>query len=218
MKQAPKNTVEFLNRIVGDKLEDIMIGAVCRIERFDASKMLADVQPMIRQEKQPGKVTDLPLLVNIRVGYQGAGDYVVRPPYKKGDLVWVSFATYDIYPGLKGKKADAEAGLFSLQSACVMCAVEQTGTILPLSISSKEGLLFAHKDGGAIQQVLPDKVVFHFGEDKTTIDSDGIKTTGKIDSDGEVTAYKATTPIGLKTHGHLTPTGPTLGKIPGGEA
>lgn len=218
MKKPPQNALDFFQRLISDKLESILIGAVCRIEKFDATRMVADIQPLARQETPAGKTVDLPLLVNIRVGYQGAGDYVVRPPYKKGDLVWVSFATYDIYPGLKGKKADADSGLFSLQSACVMCAVEQTGTILPISISSKEGLLFAHKDGGAIQQVLPDKVVFHFGEDKTTIDSDGIVTTGKVDSDGEVTAFKATTPIGLKTHGHLTPTGPTLGKIPGGEA
>lgn len=218
MKKPPRNANEFFQRLLNDRLEGILIGAVCRIEKFDATRMVADVLPMIRQEVPGGKIVDLPMLVNIRVGSQGAGDYIVRPPYKKGELVWVSFATYDIYPGLKGKKADAEGGLFSLQNACVICSVEKTGTILPISISSKEGLLFAHKDGGAIQQVLSDQVIFHFGDSQTKINADGIKTTGKVDSDGEITAFKSTTPIGLKSHGHLTPTGPTLGKIPGGEA
>lgn len=218
MKLAPENTIEFLNRFIGDRLEAILIGAVCSIERFDREKCVADVQPLILQTLPDNSVKDLPLLCNIRCGLIGCGDYLIRPDYKKNDLVWVTFATYDIYAGLKGAKADAEGGLFAWQNACVVCSMPRTGALLPESLSDKEGLLIAHVGGGAIEQVLSDKIVFHFGDEKTTLSAAGIASTGEIIADKEVTANAASIAIGLASHGHQTVTGPTLSKIPGGEA
>lgn len=218
MKTPPENTIEFLNRFLQDRLEAILIGAVCRIERFDREKLVADVQPLIMQTLPDGSVKDLPLLCNIRCGTIGCGDYVIRPDYKKGDLVWVAFATYDIYTGLKGEKSDAEGGLFAWQNASVVCSMPRTGAPLPASMNDKDGLLIAHTSGNAIEQILSDKIVFHFGDEKTTISAAGIVSTGEIIADKEVTANAASLAIGLASHGHQTAMGPTLAKIPGGEA
>lgn len=216
--KKPDNFLEFLQQLISGTLGTILIGAICTIERFDSATMLADVQPLIVRQNPDQSEKDYPLLTNVPVKHLGAGDYVVVPPYKKGDLVWVSFATYDTAKPLSGKKAQTDGGQFALQDACVIGPVLQSGVKLPAAIAGKEGMVLAHKSGSAIQQLLPNKVVFHFGEDKTEISAAGVNSTGEINADKEVTAFKSTTPIGTKSHGHLTTMGPTLGKIPGGEA
>ncbi len=215
-ERAPDNFIELIKMMLERRLSEILIGAAGRIERFDEAKMLADVQPLISRAQPDGSSKDFPLLKNVRVNAVGCGDYIDRPPYKKGDLVWVGFSTFSIARPLKGQKAETDT-TFGLQDAFVVGPLMPEGFTLPAAMAGLTGFLRGHKDGGAIQQMLPDKIVFHFGSEKTTIDADGVTTTGKVDADADVTAFKATVPLTLKTHGHSTVFGPTLGKIPGGE-
>lgn len=216
-ERRPDNFILLIKMMLERRLSEILVGAAGRIERFDEAKMLADVQPLISRAQPDGSSKDFPLLKNIRVNAVGCGDYIDRPPYKKGDLVWVGFSTFSIARPLKGKKAETDTA-FGLQDAFVVGPLMPEGFTLPPAMAGLTGFLRGHKDGGAIQQMLPDKVVFHFGTKKTTIDVNGVSTDGKLEADEDVTSNKASVPLTLRTVGHSTVFGPTLGKIPGGEA
>jgi len=208
---APENFIDLLQKQLDKRLGEILIGAVCSIEKFDGAKMLADVKPLLSRTKPDKSETDFPLLVNVPVNMIACGDYVIRPEYKQGDLVWVSFATYDISRPIRSQKATTGGGKFGLQNAYVVGSVMPFDATLPAAMASKSGLLIGHKSGGAIQQVLPDQFIFHFGTEKTIIDAGGVK------SSGDFIANNDTVPLSFVHHGHATVMGPTMSKIPGGE-
>ena len=76
---------EFFNGLKGNLSEQTNSAMVGRIERFDASKMKADVLPLIRSKSGANPS----MLVGVPVSMLRAGGFVIRPPYKKGDIVLV---------------------------------------------------------------------------------------------------------------------------------
>ena len=190
----------------------IIIGAYAIIQKYDKDKMLADVQPLIKEKRPDGKLINYPKLVNVPVAHFGSGDIIIRPDFKKGDLVQLTFSNFDRNTALAGSAASANGKRFGLENATITGTMLQSTEALPESMIGKDGLLIGHKSGNALQQVLSDKIVFHFGEAKTIIDANGITTSGDLIADSE------RVPLGFIAHGHSTPMGPTIGKIPGGEA
>lgn len=203
--------VEFLKDFTENVLGTIIIGGYGIIQKYDSEKMLADVLPLLKQKLPDGKVVNFPVLANVPVSHAGSGDVLFRPDYKKGDLVQMTFSTYDRATARSGKPSSANGKLFGLENATITNAVLPSDQQIPSSAEGLNGFLIMHKDGDVIQQILSDKIVFHFGSAKTTIDASGIKSTGDFVANSE------TVPLSFVTHGHATPVGPTTGKIPNGE-
>lgn len=88
MQDSP---MDFFNKLSGNLVNGINSCMLGKIETFDASKMKANVIPLVKN-----KDGDKPMLIEIPVSFIKAGSFLIRPPYKKGDIVLVVFADEDI--------------------------------------------------------------------------------------------------------------------------
>lgn len=154
--------VDFLEDMFHDRLGDIDITMIGKIEKFDKEAMRADVTPMMKR-KSGEKEIEYSVLKDIPVNFILAGDYYIRPEYKAGDLVQLAFSTHDIAEALKDKKPLASDKIFSSENAFVVGGVAKTGWSAPKEFS-ESGMLIGHKEGGAIMQYTPDKIIMKFGE------------------------------------------------------
>lgn len=83
---------EFFNQMRKSLRAETNTCLIGRVENFDPVKMKADVQPLVLDEKGE----QLPMLVDVPVQLFRAGGFIIRPPYTKGDLVYVACAQHDI--------------------------------------------------------------------------------------------------------------------------
>ncbi len=88
MQDSP---MDFFNKLSGSLVNEINSCMLGRIETFDASKMKANVVPLVKN-----KDGNKPMLIEVPVSFIKAGPFLIRPPYKKGDIVLVVFADEDI--------------------------------------------------------------------------------------------------------------------------
>ena len=88
-------SVNFFNSLKKQFATDVHTCMIARIERFDPGKMKADVKPL-GKIKLCGKAQEMPLIIEVPVSFIKAGSFFIRPPYNKGDLVFIIFAEHDI--------------------------------------------------------------------------------------------------------------------------
>lgn len=129
---------------------------IARIEKFDASKMKADVLPLIKTHDNK----EMSLLINVPVSLIRAGGFIIRPPYKRGDIVVVVFADRSIDNVLiSGDVSSAsDSRVHSLDDAIVVGSILPFTQTLPSEHSTdlviaKEDLSskIVLKDNGAIE-------------------------------------------------------------------
>ena len=88
--------MEFFSRLanqITNSINNCMLG---RIEKFDAAKMKAEVSPLVKHRNKDGSTEERPLLIEVPVSFLKAGPFIIRPPYKPGDMVLIVFADEDI--------------------------------------------------------------------------------------------------------------------------
>lgn len=197
--------IELLNDYFYSRMKDVLIGAIARIEKHDISKMRADITLLLAYTPR-GEQTmrNYAVVPNVPVMFLWAGGYYIRPEYKRGDLVWVTFATHDIVKGLSGASDDTGGAIFRRESMAVVCGLAKTNWPIPASFD-KEGLLIGHKDGNVLMQVTASKICI-LGD---------IEIDGNVLATGEVTAKNKTAPVNLSTHTHPTGVGPSGPPNPG---
>lgn len=192
-------------------LRGVLIGCVASIENHNLTTMRADIKPLIMFTPVGGtEQSNYAIIPDVPVLFIFAGGFYIRPEYKRGDLVWVTFATHDISPALSGRYADGDGDVFPRESAAVVQGIAKRGWSAPSDISLP-GLLLGHKDGAVLMQIT-DAAVKITGNVEITGD---VTTTGKIEADGQVTAMKAAAPVNLSTHTHPTGVGPSGAPTPG---
>jgi len=197
--------IELLNDFFDRRSRDIIIGCIGKIERHNLSTMRADVKPLIKYTASGETVVrDFAIIPQIPVMFLYAGGYYIRPEYKRGDLVWVTFATFAINQGLAGKSDDANGSVFSRESAAVVSGLAPTNWAAPADIT-KPGLLIGYKDGGTLIQI-KESVIKIVGNVEVI---GNVSASGNIEADGQVTAMKKTGPVNLSTHTHPTGVGPS---------
>ncbi len=149
----------FLQDLLHDKMNDIKISMVGKIEAFDKEKMRADVTPLLK--KKVGDVeVEYTLLKQVPVTFLLAGDYYIRPEYKQGDLVQILFSTNDIAQALNANKAVESKKIFTPENAFIIGGIAKTGWTHPSEFSDKEGLIIGHKDGQAYTQYCDKNILF----------------------------------------------------------
>jgi len=87
---------------------------------------------------------------NVPVQFFYSGGYYIRPDYIKGDLVWVSYATFDIEYGLNNLHDDVSAGVFSRENASVVFGIAPENFDAPSSFKD-DGILIGHRDRVKLQ-------------------------------------------------------------------
>lgn len=82
---------KFFNQLSQNLTGGINSCTLGKIETFDPTAMKANVIPLVKS-----KDGNKPMLIEVPVSFIKAGPFVIRPPYKKGDIVLVVFADEDI--------------------------------------------------------------------------------------------------------------------------
>jgi len=202
--------IQLIRDYIDKRNREIIIGCIAQIVKHDIGTMRADVVPLLKYTAKGETVaSNFAVIPNVPVLFTYAGGYFIRPQYQKGDLVWVTFATFPIANSLNGNYDDTGCSLFNRDSCAVICGIAKNNWDKPKNIDL-DGLLIGHKEGVFIQ----------IADDKITINADlkingNISLTGKVEADMEVTAMKGLTPINLSTHTHPTGVGPSGSPNPG---
>ena len=134
---------DFLIKLIGDNIDNIAQGMICKIDSFDAQKMTADIIPLLQDKTQSGDTIDIGKIQKIPVSFLYCGDYYIKPEYKKDNLVWVSFSSFDYSNAIKGEKAEIENVKFSLSYAVVMHGIMKDGSTAP---TTESGLVIGYKN------------------------------------------------------------------------
>lgn len=93
MQDSPMEFFNKLSQSLTSGINNCMLG---RIEKFDATKMKAEVTPLVKYKNKDGSMEERPLLIEVPVSFLKAGPFVIRPPYKPNDIVLIVFADEDI--------------------------------------------------------------------------------------------------------------------------
>lgn len=87
---------DILDNLMNGIKGEINSCILAKIESFDPEKLTANVIPMTRQLDRTGKTKELSMLINIPVATIQTENFIIRPPYKKGDIVVMVIADSDI--------------------------------------------------------------------------------------------------------------------------
>ena len=82
---------EIVKGIVNDKISDIHTCLPAKIEDYDHETMYAKVVLLAKKEFE-GEMEELTPIIDVPVSHIKAGNFIVRPPYKKDDVVLVAFS------------------------------------------------------------------------------------------------------------------------------
>ncbi|EMJ91253.1 Gp138 family membrane-puncturing spike protein [Leptospira alstonii] len=147
---------------IQNNLSKIQVGLPGIVESFNPTEMTANVRIPFKKEDGFGEERPFPVLSGIRVGSLWAGDFYIKPDYKRGDKVWVSFSTHDISAAICGVDAVVSDSLFDLQSACVVGGFKGKAD-LPALTANKPGLIIGHKEGKSLIQMEGDTIKIQGG-------------------------------------------------------
>lgn len=90
------DAMEFMKNLSGNITGGINNCMMGKIEKFNGETMKADIIPLVRVKNKAGEIEEISMLIEVPVSFVKAGPFVIRPPYKKGDIVVVLFADSDI--------------------------------------------------------------------------------------------------------------------------
>lgn len=99
--------MKFFDNFAEKMSKGINTCMLCKIEEYDHEAMKAKVTPMVKVKYGDEETEQQELLIEIPVSHLKAGPFIIRPPYKPGDIVLVVFADRDIENVLlSGNKED----------------------------------------------------------------------------------------------------------------
>ncbi|NYV64659.1 hypothetical protein HYI36_05275 [Bacillus sp. Gen3] len=150
-----------------EMLEGINTCAICRIETVDLSTMKADVVPLFDEELTP--------ILNVPIAAHQTSDFIIRVPYKVGDLVLVVFSQRDIDPIMFGG-GEASVRMHGIDDALIVGGINLFNDPLPNEHS--EDIVISKKDMTTkIVLTKDDEIIFK--SKKITIDApDGVEIKG----------------------------------------
>ncbi|RHX94511.1 hypothetical protein DLM76_10565 [Leptospira yasudae] len=156
------NLDEVILAAIQKSLSRAQVGLPGIIDSFNANQMTANVKLPFKQKDGSGEEKAFPILSNVRVGTLWAGDFFIKPDYKRGDKVWVSFSTHDIGDAVRGVSSVVSESLFDLQSACVVSGYKGE-TEAPPTTAGESGLLIGNKQGSSLIQLDEDRIKIRGG-------------------------------------------------------
>ncbi|MBM9501592.1 hypothetical protein JWG44_15165 [Leptospira sp. 201903071] len=147
---------------IQNNLSKVQVGLPGVVESFNPNNMTANVRLPFKKKDGSGEERAFPVLSGIRVGTLWAGDFFIKPEYKRGDKVWVSFSTHDVSDAIRGVESLVSDSLFDLQSACVVSGFKGDQET-PATTANLSGLLIGHKEGKSLIQLDGDTIKIQGG-------------------------------------------------------
>jgi hypothetical protein len=147
-------------------------GMICKIKSFDKEKMRADVLPLL----QTAEDVELGVIGDVAVGFLKAGGFYIRPEYQAGDMVWITFSSYDIDDARGGLSRTAKV-TFTLDNAMVVCGIAKDDWTPPGNFS-ESGLLIGNED---------DSLFLNLSGSDITAKCNSLTWEGNMDLTGDVT-------------------------------
>ena len=212
----------LLEDLLADKMSEIMTSVPARIESYNSLENTASVQPLL-QSKKNSKVSKLPVLANVPCEMYYRSGFLITNDYKKGDLVRLSFCTHSIQKAITGQLDTSTKAPFNPSDCFVSASYISKSNINPnrTQLMSKDGLVIGHEDGGAFIHIKKNEIIFQVGGEtgnKWILKSSKSEVTKTIEVEKDVIVDSKGRRVSSEKHGHSAPFGPTISKIPEGEA
>jgi hypothetical protein len=103
--KADKTLAQVLKEAISAQLYDLHVCLPARVEKYDAAKQRADIQPLLKKRYKAEEVeTELPLITAVPVQWPSAagGGSFLHLPLKKGDLGMAIFCERSLDGWLQG--------------------------------------------------------------------------------------------------------------------
>lgn len=126
---------KFFERMQHNLVSGLNTCCIARIVNVDLQLMKADVVPLFDE--------DMPIIKNVPIAAQQTGEFVIRLPYKKGDLVLLVFSQRDIDPIMYGG-GEPSTRMLGLDDALIVGGINLFTQ--PLPDGFEKDVLIAKKD------------------------------------------------------------------------
>ena len=78
---------ELVKKMIKSEIDNINIALPAKINKIDKVKMIAEITLLAKDEDDE----EISPIIEVPISHMKAGSFVIRPPYKKGDIVQVLF-------------------------------------------------------------------------------------------------------------------------------
>jgi|JI10StandDraft_1071094.scaffolds.fasta_scaffold628615_1 hypothetical protein len=191
---------QLLKQAIDNHLLDVHTALIGRIEKYDASTQLADIQPVLKRAIKTGdgtiKQEQLPLLVDVPILFLRAGEFFISLPVEVGDYVQVIFneAAIDDFLSESSSSIDS-ARRFTLQGAVGVPGIYPQAKAL--KSAHRANLVIGRDDG----------IQLHIDQEKIRLGSEKAEEALAIASRVEAELKKIINVFNGHTHTGACPTG-----------
>jgi hypothetical protein len=85
------NLNDITRKLIDDAISDLHTALPAKINKYDAQKMRAEIT-LLNKKDLEGELVKIPPILEVPVGFIKAGNFIIRPPFQKGDAVVVAFS------------------------------------------------------------------------------------------------------------------------------
>jgi hypothetical protein len=212
----------LLEDLLADRFSEILVSVPGKIESYDSSTNTASVQPLLQSVKD-AKTAKFSIISDVPCSIYYQNGFLINNNYKKGDLVLLSFQAHSTEKALLGQFDSTNNAPFNASNCFVNGSYISKTNINPNrnELLSKDGLIMGHESGDAFIQIKEDEIVFQVGGstgNKWVLKSDKTEVNKTVEVEQDVIVDSKGQRISGEKHGHSAPFGPTISKIPTGEA
>jgi hypothetical protein len=204
---TPEILKEFMDRFG----ERIFQACIAEIDSYDKTSGTAKVIPLLKIQRE-SDVVKFPVLSKVPVLNFQAGNIRLIHDYKKGDLVWLAFSSFELSNALKGQ-FEFTNDKFAFENCIIIGGLSrQPSALNPLV--QKDGLVITD-NSSMVCQFSESKIELKLGSNKVTIESSKITlegdvvVKGKLDVDQDISWNNSTVKTTASTHTHGTGVGPS---------
>lgn len=128
--------------------EGIFQGCLAIIDSYNKSKGTAKVIPLLKAKRESDTLK-YPVLSNVPIIDYSAGNIRVVHDYKKGDLVWLLFSTFEISNAIKGQH-ELINDKFAFENCVILGGLSKQPSVLN-SLMQKDGLVITDNESMSAQ-------------------------------------------------------------------
>lgn len=155
MSRSPQGLAEVINHALDMRLADVRVSLPGKVTRYDSSKQMVDVQPLIKQayydETETRQVESMPVIPNVPLMFQGAGGFRMTFPVEVGDKVLIVFSSSSLDKWLEsgGEVDPNDDRQFSLADAVAIPGLRDFAH--PLESAPTDRMTIGKDDGAQVQ-------------------------------------------------------------------
>lgn len=179
--QRNPSLATLLTNAISSRLLDVHTALPAKVERYDATKQLVDVKPLVKAyqlgEDDVAQASALPVICNVPMVFPGAGGFRLTFPVQVGDTVLLLFgeSSLDVWQESSGGRDvdPMDHRRHNLSDAIAIPGLHTNAA--PWTGAATDGLTLG-KDGGAQVKITDVDIILKGGS--TPVAKEGSATTG----------------------------------------